>query len=159
MRNRLAAILMAIILLVYLVLAGQRAVMLIATGEAIGVAMGVALLVLPIVGAWALARELLFGVRTERLVRQLDAEGGLPVEDLPTRASGRPLRDAADEQFPQYRAEVEAAPDSWRAWFRLGLAYDASGDRRRARGALRQAIRLERADAKSAAKSGGQSAR
>ncbi|MFP3380386.1 tetratricopeptide repeat protein, partial [Bacillus sp. SIMBA_069] len=59
-----------------------------------------------------------------------------------------PLRDAADEQFPQYRAEVEAAPESWRAWFRLGLAYDASGDRRRAREALRQAIRLERADAK-----------
>jgi cytochrome c-type biogenesis protein CcmH/NrfG len=72
------------------------------------------------------------------------------VEDLPTRASGRPFRDAADEQFPQYRAEVESAPESWRAWFRLGLAYDASGDRRRAREALRQAIRLERAEAKGA---------
>ncbi|MGO4593405.1 tetratricopeptide repeat protein [Leifsonia sp. 2TAF2] len=144
MRNRLAAIVMAIILLVYLVLAGQRAVMLIATGEGIAIAMGVALLVLPIIAAWAIGRELLFGARTERLVRQLDAEGGLPVEDLPTRVSGRPLRDAADEQFPQYRAEVEAAPESWRAWFRLGLAYDASGDRRRARAALRQAIRLER---------------
>ena len=150
MRNRLAALLMAVLLLVYLVLVTQRAVLLILTGEPVGVAMGVALFVLPVIAAWAIGRELLFGARTEALVRRLEAEGGLPVEDLPTRASGRPLRDAADEQVPQYRAEVEAAPESWRAWFRLGLAYDASGDRRRAREALRQAIRLERAQAKSA---------
>lgn len=154
MRNRLAAIFMALLLLVYLVLVTQRAVLLIATGQPVGIVMGIALFVLPVIAAWAIGRELLFGARTERLVRQLDAEGNLPVEDLPTRASGRPLRDAADEQFPQYRAEVEAAPESWRAWFRLGLAYDASGDRRRAREALRQAIRLERA----AAKAGGQPA-
>lgn len=148
MRNRLAAILMALLLLVYLVLVTQRAVLLILSGVPIGIAMGVALFVLPVIAAWAIGRELLFGARTERLVRHLEAEGELPVEDLPTRASGRPLRDAADAQFPQYKAEVEAAPSSWRAWFRLGLAYDASGDRRRAREALRQAIRLERADAK-----------
>ena len=148
MRNRLAAILMALLLLVYLVLVTQRAVLLILTGEPIGIVMGVALFVLPVIAAWAIGRELLFGARTERLVRQLETEGNLPVEDLPTRASGRPLRAAADEQFPQYKAEVEAQPSSWRAWFRLGLAYDASGDRRRAREALRQAIRLERADAK-----------
>jgi cytochrome c-type biogenesis protein CcmH/NrfG len=155
MRNRLAAILMAVLLLVYLVLVTQRAVLLIMTGVPVGIAMGVALFVLPLIAAWAIGRELLFGARTERLVRRLDAEGNLPEEDLPTRASGRPLRDAADEQFPQYRAEVEAAPESWRAWFRLGLAYDASGDRRRAREALRQAIRLER----TAAKAGGHPAR
>jgi hypothetical protein len=144
-RNRIAAIVMALILLVYLVLVFQRAVMLMQTGEAVAVVMGVALLALPLIAAWAIGRELLFGIQTEKLVRLLDAEGGLPVEELPTRASGRPLRDAADEEFPRYRAEVEAEPESWRAWFRLGLAYDASGDRRRARGALRQAIRLYRA--------------
>ena len=148
MRNRLAAILMAVLLLVYLVLFTQRAVLLVLTGEPVGIAMGVALIVFPVVAVWAVGRELLFGARTERLVRQLDAEGALPVEDLPTRASGRPLRDAADEEFPRYRAEVEAEPESWRAWFRLGLAYDASGDRRRAREALRQAIRLERSQAR-----------
>ena len=144
MKNRIAAILMAVLLLIYLVLVFQRGILLIATGEPIGIAMGVALFVLPVIAAWAIGRELLFGARTEKLVHILDAEGGLPVEDLPHRASGRPLRDAADEQFPQYRAEVEAAPQNWRAWFRLGLAYDASGDRRRARAALRQSIRLYR---------------
>lgn len=150
MRNRIAAIVMAVILAVYLVLVLQRAVMLMATGEGIAIAMGVALLALPIVAAWAIGRELLFGARTEKLVKILDAEGGLPVEDLPVRASGRPLRDAADEEFPRYRAEVEAQPESWRAWFRLGLAYDASGDRKRARSALRESIRLYRTEQRAA---------
>jgi tetratricopeptide (TPR) repeat protein len=116
----------------------------------VGIAMGVALIVLPFIAAWAIGRELLFGARTEKLVRLMAAEGTLPVDDLPHRASGRPLRDAADADFPQYKAEVEAAPESWRAWFRLGLAYDASGDRRRARAALRQAIELYRAEERAA---------
>lgn len=144
MRNRLAAIVMALVLLVYLVLVVQRAVLLLASGQAVGIAMGAALIILPLIGAWALGRELLFGARTEKLVKLMAAEGTLPVDDLPHRASGRPLRDAADAEFPQYKAAVEAEPTSWRAWFRLGLAYDASGDRRRAREALRQAIRLYR---------------
>ncbi|KRC49986.1 hypothetical protein ASE16_13640 [Leifsonia sp. Root227] len=142
---------MAAILVIYLVLVFQRAIMLIATGEGIAIAMGIALLSLPLVAAWAIGRELLFGARTEKLVKILDAEGGLPVEDLPVRASGRPLRDAADEEFPRYKAEVEAEPESWRAWFRLGLAYDASGDRRRARSALRESIRLYRTQQRAAA--------
>jgi hypothetical protein len=150
-RNRVAAIVMAVILALYLVLVFQRAIMLMATGEGIAIAMGVALLVLPLIAAWAIGRELLFGARTEKLVKVLDAEGGLPVEDLPHRASGRPLRDAADAEFPLYKAEAEAAPESWRAWFRLGLAYDASGDRRRARAALRESIRLYRAEARAKA--------
>ncbi|MFF1573302.1 hypothetical protein ACFVWR_11175 [Leifsonia sp. NPDC058292] len=146
MKNRIAAIVMAAILAIYLVLVFQRAVMLMATGVPIAIGMGVALLVLPLIAAWAIGRELLFGARTEKLVKLLDAEGGLPVENLPHRASGRPLRDAADEDFPRYKAEVESEPQSWRAWFRLGLAYDASGDRRRARSALHESIRLFRAD-------------
>ncbi|MEB0307510.1 tetratricopeptide repeat protein, partial [Cryobacterium sp. 10I1] len=88
-----------------------------------------------------------FGSRSARLVRLLEASGELPVETLPIRASGRPVRDAADADFPQYRDAVDAAPEDWKAWFRLGLAYDAAGDRKRARGAIRTAITLERAAA------------
>jgi hypothetical protein len=145
MRNRLAALFMALLLLLYIVIAGQRAVLLFEAGTALGVVAGCALVVFPLIAIWALGRELWFGWRTERLVKQLAAEGALPVESAVT-ASGRPVREVADEEFPKYKAEVEADPDSWRAWFRLGLAYDASGDRRRARWALRAAIRLARAD-------------
>lgn len=145
MKGRAAVVLMAVLLLLYLVLVGWRAVLFVQSGEPVGIVIGVALLILPLIGVWALVREIQFGIRSERLVRLLESQGALPVEDLPVRASGRPLRDAADADFPKYKAEVDAAPDDWQAWFRLGLAYDASGDRRRARGAIRRAIDLERA--------------
>jgi hypothetical protein len=144
-KGRVAAGLMALLLVFYLVLVGWRAVLFLQSGEIAGILIGAALLVLPMVGVWALVAELRFGRNSERLVRRLEAEGGLPVEQLPIRPSGRPLRDEADAEFPVYRAAVDAAPDDWRAWFRLGLAYNSSGDRRRARGAIRTAIALERA--------------
>lgn len=150
MRNRFAALLMAALLALYIVLVFQRAILLLLSGALIGVVMGVALLVIPLVAAWALTREVLFGFHTEKLVTLMAAEGPLPIDDLPHRASGRPLRDAADAEFPRFRSEVEADPESWRAWFRLGLAYDASGDRTRSRAALRQAIRLYQAERKAA---------
>ncbi|QIS42420.1 hypothetical protein GW571_09905 [Clavibacter capsici] len=142
MGTRIGVGLMAVLMVLYLALNGQIAVLLVVSGEPLGVVFGLGLVILPLVGVWALVRELSFGVRSGRLARILDEEGGLPEADLPTRASGRPLRDAADAAFPAYQAEVEQDPASWRAWFRLGLAYDASGDRRRARGAIRRAIAL-----------------
>lgn len=144
MKGKIGAILMAVLLLVYLVLVGQRAVLLMVSGQVAGVIMGIALIVLPLIAVWAIWREIMFGVHTEKLVHILESEDALPVDDLPHRASGRPHRDAADAEFPRYKAEVEAQPDSWRAWFRLGLAYDASGDRKRARHALREAFKLYR---------------
>ncbi|HWU59872.1 MAG TPA: tetratricopeptide repeat protein [Microbacteriaceae bacterium] len=144
MKGRIATIVMAVLLVVYLVLVGQRAVLLMISGQLAGVIMGIALIILPLIAVWAIWREIMFGVHTEKLVHILEAEGGLPIDDLPHRTSGRPVRDAADAEFPRYRTEVEQQPQSWRAWFRLGLAYDASGDRKRARQALREAIRLYR---------------
>ncbi|MET4781982.1 hypothetical protein [Glaciihabitans sp. UYNi722] len=145
MRGRIAVILMAALLMLYLVLVTQLAVRLLAVDNGVSKALGIALIVLPLLGLWALIAELLFGIRSERLVRMLDASGELPVDNLPKRTSGRPERGPADEEFPRYQAEVEADPGSWKAWFRLGLAYDASGDRRRARQSIRRAITLERA--------------
>jgi hypothetical protein len=145
MSAKTGAILMAVLLAIYVALVGWRAVQFIGTGEPVAVAMGVALLVLPIVAGWALWREIMFGVRSQSLVRRLDAEGGLDL-GLPLLPSGRPERAAADAAFPAFQAAAEAEPDSWRAWLRLGLAYDAAGDRRRARSAVRRAITLERAE-------------
>ncbi|GAA4059174.1 tetratricopeptide repeat protein [Agromyces indicus] len=140
---KLGAVVMAVLLGVYLVLVGWRAVQFVQTGEPVAVVMGVALIVLPVLAAWAIWRELQFGAHSQRLVRQLEAEGALDL-GMPLRPSGRPERAAADDAFPAFRSAVEAEPDSWRAWLRLGLAYDAAGDRRRARRAVRRAIELER---------------
>lgn len=144
MKGRTAALLMALLLLLYVVLVGQRAVLFVSTGEPVAIALGVALLVFPLLGLFALVVELRFGLRTQEIVRQLEAEGELPIDDVPRRASGRYERAAADAAFPSYKAAVEASPDDWRSWFRLGLAYDACGDRRRARQALRWAVKLRR---------------
>ncbi|KQR89334.1 hypothetical protein [Microbacterium sp. Leaf179] len=146
MKTRIAVAVMTVLLLLYVVLAGQRAIVLLTSGDGVGIAMGVALLVLPLLALWAIGRELWFGVGAQRLGECLDAEGGLPDEDLPVRPSGRIEREDGDALFPQYRADVEAHPEDWRARYRLALAYDAAGDRRRARESVRTAIRLEGAE-------------
>jgi cytochrome c-type biogenesis protein CcmH/NrfG len=146
MSARIGVAVMAVLLALYIVLVGQRAWLLMTSGEAVGVAIGIALVVLPLIAAWALGRELWFGVRAEQLGRRLEAEGGLPDDDVAVRPSGRVVRAEGDAVFPAYRADAEAHPDDWRVWFRLGLAYDAAGDRRRAREAVRTAIRLESAE-------------
>jgi hypothetical protein len=75
--------------------------------------------------------------------------GGLPEDNLPRTPAGRIIREAADLEFEKYRLEAQAAPEDWRSWFRLSCAYDAAGDRKRARAAMRDAVRLFRAAPKS----------
>jgi tetratricopeptide (TPR) repeat protein len=145
MTAKYSAILMAALLAIYVALVGWRAVQFVTTGEPVAVAMGIALIVLPLIAAWAIWRELAFGIRSQALVQRLDAEGGLDL-GLPLLPSGRPERAAATAAFDGFRADVDADPESWRAWLRLGLAYDAAGDRRRARQAVRKAIELERSE-------------
>lgn len=145
MSVKLGVGLMAILLLVYLGLVVQLSVRLILVDNGISKALGVALIVLPLVGAWALIAEIQFGIRSQRLGAVVAGDGDLPTDGVPLRPSGRPVRSAADVEFPRYQEAVENDPTSWRAWFRLGLAYDACGDRRRARQSIRQAITLSRA--------------
>lgn len=140
---------MSVLLMLYFVFAGVRAFALLATGTPIAVAMGVALLVLPIIGVWALARELLFGVQSAAMIDQLDAEDRLPDDLGEAGPTGKPDRDVADAVFSRYRDEAEAQPENWRSWARLGIAYDACGDRTRARRAIRAAISLKRNEIRS----------
>jgi len=140
MRAKQTAILLAVVFVAYAVLIGWRGVLLIKVGTPVSVVLGLAVLVIPFIGAYLVWREIQFGRQTELLARELEAAGGLPVDDLPRRPSGRVDRAAADEAFGRYKAEAEAAPDDWRVWFRLSTAYDAAGDRKRAREAMRTAI-------------------
>jgi hypothetical protein len=133
-----------LLLVFYLVVSFQRSILLLTDNNLAAQAIGAAYLVLPVVGAWALIRELMFGARTEKMARILEAEGGLPVDNLPRTPAGRIIRAAADQEFEKYKAEAEAAPEDWRSWFRLSCAYDAAGDRKRARASMRDAGRLFR---------------
>lgn len=146
-KAKLGALIISALLVLYFFFMLQRAWIMLSDPNLIAKGLGLALLVLPIVGAWALIRELLFGTAMERLARILSTEGGLPPDTLPRTPGGRIIRAAAEEEFEKYRAETEAAPDDWRSWFRLSCAYDAAGDRRRARSAMRHAIKLEKTTA------------
>jgi hypothetical protein len=132
---------------VYLLFVAARAWVLITSGDPVPVLLGISVIVIPLLGAWMLGRELVFGVRSQQLGRTLGAEGGLPPDDLPRTPSGRIERAAADERFEEYRAEAAADPDDWRNWYRLAIAYDDARDRRRAREAMRTAIRLHSSQA------------
>jgi hypothetical protein len=136
--------LICLLLVFYLVIMLQRAVLLLADPSLVAKGLGAGYLIIPLVAAWALIREVMFGARTEKMAKVLESEGGLPVDDLPRSPGGRILRAAADAEFEKYKAEAEAAPEDWRSWFRLSCAYDASGDRTRARKAMRDAIALFR---------------
>jgi cytochrome c-type biogenesis protein CcmH/NrfG len=141
-RTKLTIAVIVVVVVFYAALIGVKGVALLGSGSVVGAFLGVALLILPVLGLLLVWREIEFGRRTGVLARDLDAEGGLPVDDLPRRPSGRVDRDAADRLFEQMRRQTEAHPDDWRAWFRLALAYDAAGDRTRARAAARHALTL-----------------
>lgn len=142
MTPRTWALVLVVAVVAYLLLAGARGVALITSGEVVPVGLGIAVLVIPFIGAWVVWREISFGYAMQRMGRQLVAEGDLPVDDFERTPSGRMVREEAERFFAAERERVEAQPDDWRSWYRLGLAYDAARDRRRAREAMRRARRL-----------------
>lgn len=129
----------------YLYASFASSVALIRAPEPLAKGIGIAALLIPLLGVWILIREVLFGARTQRMAGILAAEGLLPEDNLPRTPSGRIVKAAADEDFAQYQQEATGHPHSWRSMHRLALAYDASGDRRRARETMRRAIALFRA--------------
>ena len=145
MRARTSALIAFAVLVVYLVAIGWRGVLLIRTGGVVGVLLGLALLALPAVGLWAVLRELGFGRATETMARRARGAGAAAGRRPATQPRGRVDRNAADAWFEGLRREVDERPSSWEAWFRLALGYDAAGDRRRARAAMRRAAELHSA--------------
>ncbi|MGV9254265.1 hypothetical protein [Streptomyces sp. NPDC003697] len=142
MRAKITYLVTAAVLVFYFVLVGSRGVMLIQSGTPVTVAFGIAVLILPLIGVWFLWKNTQFVRRANQLAAELDAEGGLPVDDMKRAPSGRIDRDAADEAFALRRAETEAAPGDWRTWFRLAVAYHDARDTPRARRAMQRAIAL-----------------
>lgn len=126
----------------YAVLALSRAWVLLVSGDLVQVVFALAIVVVPLLGVGLIWRELWFGWRTQQMGRVLASEGGLPDFTGELTASGRPVKADADAAFVGYADAVEANPQDWRAWFRLGIAYDDARDRKRARAAMRQAASL-----------------
>lgn len=145
MKTRIGVTILALCLILYFVLTGHRAWLFVVSGEPVGIAMGIALFVLPLIGAWALVREVQFGIHADRLGTMLDAEGGMPPVETELTPSGRVARADAGPLVQRYSAAADAAADDWRARYRLGVVQDAAGRRKDARASIRAAIRLAKA--------------
>jgi cytochrome c-type biogenesis protein CcmH/NrfG len=143
-RIQLTIAFMCAAMLVYIVLLGRSAVLLIGSGRVAAVFLGVALLILPAIGLWAMIATLRAGFAHQKLARLVVEDGmELDVSALPRRPSGRIECDAADALFDTVRAELDTDPDDWRRWYRLARAYDYAGDRGRAREAMKKAVELQ----------------
>lgn len=144
LRIQLLVAFLCVALVVYFALLGRVAIAMIASGRAATVGLGVAVLIMPALGLWAMIATLRAGFAHQRLARLIAADGmELDTSALPRRPSGRIRRDAADALFATVRTEVENHPDDWRRWYRLARAYDYAGDRRRAREAMKTAVDLQ----------------
>lgn len=138
----IAAIIVA--LSFYFVLLGQRGLALVQDGRAVPVALGIAVLILPVLGVWMVFATVRSGLQHQHLATRIREEGlELDISELPKRPSGRVDRDAADALFAQVKTEWEADPDNWRSSYRLARAYDYAGDRGRARDTMKRAVALE----------------
>ena len=143
-RLQLLIAFMCVAMLVYFVLLGRLAIAMIGSGRAAAVGLGLALLITPVIGLWAMIATLRAGFAHQKLARLIAADGmELDTSALPRRPSGRIERNAADALFATVRTEVEADPDDWRRWYRLARAYDYAGDRRRAREAMKTAVEMQ----------------
>lgn len=142
-RHLAGAVVMSALLLVYLGFALVYASILLRDDNVLVRLMGIALCVLPLLGAWGLVTEWIFGARSARVRAELGSRGLEPTEFLTT-PSGRTIREHAEGAFPTFAQDVRDNPESWTHWARLAIAYDACADRRRARWAMRKAIALFR---------------
>lgn len=138
MSAKIWALVMTALAVIYVVLLGQKAVLLLLEDNWVAKAMGAALIFLPLVAAWAILTEVKFGIDAERLARS----NTQPQLSFELRPSGRPTRESAQAEFERIKSLVSQDLDNWELWFRLGECYDASGDRKLARKSIRKAIKL-----------------
>ncbi|NKY88441.1 hypothetical protein [Nocardia veterana] len=138
---------LVVALIFYFLLLGRIAIDLMGSGKPAAIAMGVGVLILPILGVWVVATSIRAALAHQHLARRIHDEGlELDTSQLPRRPSGRLEKAAADELFEQVKKEWEADPDNWRTNYRAARAYDYAGDRTRARETMRRAVALERAE-------------
>lgn len=145
--------LVTILLAIFAWLAGVRIVALIKTGQPLAVGIGIAVGLVLVAIFYGIVKEWLMATTVTKMSNSLADQGRLPVDDLPRSAGGRVDPEVARAKFSELRLAVESDESNWGSWYNLAFGYDAAGDRKQARSALRTAARLYRADT-----SGGSSA-
>lgn len=123
-----------------------RVIAMFATGQPIAIALAIGVSLTVSVGVLILIQEWRLAATVQKMSNAMAASGTLTADNLPRSPGGRIDREAATAQFDALRKATEANPQSWQAWFNLGFGYDAAGDRKHARAALRHSAGLFRAE-------------
>ena len=128
------AFIMTLLLAVYMAFSVSRGLVLISSNNGPAQILGVAVILIPVLGSYLVFREIRFGFATARVAKEIDPEL-------------LPMKVATDEENEAYlKAAVEsakAAPESWTAWYQVALGYHVTGDRKGARESMRHAIGLK----------------
>jgi len=140
MMTRVWVGLMLALTLFYVFTLFSRGLILLSEPNPLAVAMGIGIIVFPLFALWALYAEIRFGLSSQKLQKRV-VSMNVPGLDLDLRASGRATKESAEAELLRVQGLAEGSKD-FTVWFLLGEAYDAAGDRKRARSAMRKAIEL-----------------
>lgn len=97
--------------------------------------LGASVIVIGALGIYVIARELQFGFRVARMTERVDFSG------KPERGSVLTTQDK-QRLFDEAVRAIESQDSDWQSWYHMAVAYDVSGDRPRAREAMRHALSL-----------------
>jgi len=128
---------LGVVLAVYMLFSASRGIDLIQSGDAAAQIMGVAVILIPLIGAYLIYREVRFGYATSRIGKAID-ETLLPTVGMTSEQEGAYLDTALDN--------ARSDESNWALWYCVALGYDLNNDRRRARESMRQAISLFQAE-------------
>ncbi|MGA0857578.1 MAG: hypothetical protein ACO3XJ_03410 [Candidatus Nanopelagicales bacterium] len=142
MKTKILLITIVVLSLGYLSLSIVRAIQISSYEDFSAVLWQIGIVLIAGISFGLIVREILFGIQMQKLARLMNQEQMLLPDTLSKLPSGRTERTEADARFSVIQEEVERQPENWRGWFRLGLAYDEAGDRRRARASMRHSLRL-----------------
>lgn len=131
-----------VVCVIYFIFALDRARLLVQEGNVILTLFAIAIVIIPSLGLYLIAREIRFGFTMQEMGRRLALSGQLTPDDLPKEESGRSVLAAADARFESIAQSHD--PDDWVKCYLLAVAYDESRDRKAARASMREAARLFR---------------
>lgn len=131
-----------LICIIYFIFALDRARLLVQEGNVILTLFAIAIVIIPSLGLYLIAREIRFGFTMQEMGRELARSGQLIADDLPKEDSGRSVLAAADARFESIAQSHD--PNDWVKCYLLAVAYDESRDRKPARASMREAARLFR---------------
>ena len=118
-----------------------RGIVLIQDPNPIAMVMGFAILFFPLLAIWVLFSEIRFGMRLDRLGKQL-AESSISIPEYELRPSGRADVESGKAVFEEISSRISGDEENPLLWLLLADSYDKLGDRSRARKAGRKAISL-----------------